>query len=134
MESPVIKIILRGNDPTGHGYYGARRGNRKHKGLDLITIPGEIIKSPISGVVTKYGYPYKNTRKLRYIEITGPVYRVWLMYASKNKISIGSRIFKGNVIGTAQNVAGYWGGNMRNHLHIQVWKHGLLTDPEPLIT
>lgn len=134
--SPITEIILRGNDPTGHGYYGAKRGTRKHNGIDLVAEPGTIVKAPINGFITKYGYPYNHTQKLRYIEITGDVYRVWLMYAElkeTDKIKIGHRVFKGDIVGEVQNVSGYWKSKMLNHLHFQVWKHGLLTDPEPLI-
>ena len=134
---PVKKIELRGDDPTGHGYYGARRGTRKHKGVDILTKPGESILAPFSGEVTKYGYVYKNPKqgkaKMRYVEITGPVYRTWLMYTDMSA-RVGDRIFEGDVVGKAQDVSGYWGGSMKNHLHMQLWKHGLLTDPEPLLT
>lgn len=134
---PPVKILeLRGNDPTGHGYYGAKRGTRKHKGVDVLSTPGEPCLAPFAGVITKYGYVYKNPKagkpKMRYVEITGPVYRTWLMYSTLTA-RVGDRIFEGEVYGKAQDVSGYWGGSMRNHIHMQVWKNGLLTDPEPLI-
>lgn len=55
---PLSKIELRGNDPTGAGWYGAKRGSRKHKGLDLVAKPGTPVMSPINGHVSKIGYPY----------------------------------------------------------------------------
>lgn len=136
MRPPVKILELRGNDPTGHGYYGASRGTRKHKGVDVLSTSGENVMAPISGVVTKYGYVYKNPKagkaKMRYVEITGPVYRVWVMYSTLT-MRLDDRVFEGDIIGTAQDVAGYWGGSMKNHIHLQAWKHGLLTDPEPLL-
>lgn len=137
MKSPVKFLEFRGDDPTGHGYYGAKRGTRKHKGVDVLSTAGEPTMAPFAGVITKYGWVYKNHKagkeKMRYVEITGPVYRTWLMYSTLAK-KIGDRIFEGEVYGVAQDVSEYWGGSMRNHIHIQVWKHGLLTDPEPLLT
>lgn len=133
MNSPVREVIFRGADPTGYGWYGAKRGSRKHKGVDLLTDPGDNIFCPINGVITKLGYPYANTQKLRYIEITGDMYRIWLMYVKPINISVNDRVFIADIIGEAQDVSGHWGGKMKNHLHMQVWKFGLLTDPEPLL-
>jgi len=135
MISPTLNTVLRGNDPTGHGYYGAKRGTRKHKGLDILTKPGEKLSVPFSGVITKIGQVYKETTKFKYVEITNDVYRTRLMYSKPiSSISINKRVFKGEIYGIAQDIAGYWGGGMKNHVHMELWKHGLLTDPEPLIT
>jgi len=138
MKSPVKILEFRGNDPTGYGHYGASRGTRKHKGVDVLSTAGEDVMSPISGEITKYGFVYANPKadkpKMRYVEITGAMYRVWIMYSTLEHFSVGDRIFEGDVFGIAQNVSDYWGGAMRNHLHVQAWKYGLLTDPEPLLS
>lgn len=124
----------RGYDPTGHGHYGARRGNRKHKGYDLATSPGEYIYSPIHGVITKYGYPYASDLSYRYIEITGNEYRVRIMYAAlENGYKKGDRVFRGDKIGVAQDIASKHNPNMVNHVHVEVYRNGLITDPEPLL-
>jgi hypothetical protein len=44
----------------------------------------------------------------------------------------GGHIIEADCVGILQDIAGYWGGGMKNHLHIEVYKNGLLTDPEPL--
>jgi len=119
-------------DPTGHGYYGAKRGNKKHRGLDLVADPGEAVISPIHGVVSKLGYPYAGNLEFRYVEITGQPYRVRLMYVRPD-VQVGDRIFKGQPVGVVQDIAGYWNPEMKNHIHMEVYKHGLLTDPEPLV-
>lgn len=80
MKNPLKTIELRGNDPTGHGYYGAKRGNRKHKGVDYVAKPKDEVFSPIDGIVTKLGYPYYGNLNFRYVEITNDTYRVRLMY------------------------------------------------------
>lgn len=133
MISPIKKIELRGNDPTGHGYYGAKRGNRKHKGLDLVAAPKTKVVSPINGIITKIGYPYANNLSFRYVEITGDVYRVRLMYVFPKNLSVGSRVYEGDVVGEVQDISSYWNPKMKNHVHFELYKHGLLTDPEPLI-
>lgn len=130
---PLKKVILRGNDPTGHGYYGAKRGNRKHKGLDLKSEKKEDVFSLIDGVVTKIGFPYANNLTFRYVEITNDIYRIRVMYIFPKNISVGDRIFKGDLIGQAQDISSYWNSKMINHIHIEVYKNGLITDPEPLI-
>ena len=133
LSQPLNKIILRGNDPTGHGYYGAKRGNRKHKGLDLVSPPKEVVNSLIDGVVTKIGYPYASNLTFRYVEVTNDTYRIRVMYIFPKNISVGDRVFEGQQIGETQDVAGFWNPRMKNHIHIEVYKNGLLTDPEPLL-
>lgn len=133
MKTILKDIELRGNDPTGHGYYGAKRGTRKHKGLDLVAEPLTDVFAPIDGVITKLGYPYSGNLNFRYIEITNDVYRVRIMYCQPKNITLNRRIFKGDKIGEVQDIAGYWNPKMKNHIHFEVYKHGLLTDPEPLI-
>ena len=46
---PLKKYEERGADPTGAGWYGAKRGTRKHKGLDLVALPGAAVLSPVYG-------------------------------------------------------------------------------------
>lgn len=133
MISPTENPYGRGNDPTGHGYYGAKRGSRKHKGYDLVSDPGDVILSPITGKITKIGYPYKNNLELRYIEITNKEYRIRLMYVEPENILFGENVNEGDEIGITQDVAGHWGNGMINHIHVELYKNGLLTDPEPLM-
>ncbi len=133
MKKPLKKIQLRGNDPTGHGYYGAKRGNRKHKGVDVVSVKGEKVFSMTHGVVTKIGYPYSVNLNFRYIEVANDEYRIRYMYVEPT-IELKDRIFEGDKIGLAQDISSYWNPNMINHIHIETYKNGLLTDSEPLIT
>lgn len=130
---PTVNKELRGLDPTGHGYYGAKRGTRKHKGLDILAAPGEDVKTPIDGFVTKIGQVYTHTKEFKYIDITNDVYRARLMYAAPLNIKINDRFKAGDVVGIIQNVSKYWGNGMKNHLHLELYKYGLLTDPEPVL-
>ena len=131
----------RGDDPTGHGDYGKSRGNRKHKGFDMVGKPGDVIYTPITGVISKIGYCYSFELFFRYIEIKNDEYRVRLMYGlPTNDIFVGKKVVEEDVVGNLQDIAGYWNRNkqkgqsmMLNHLHVQIWKNSLLTDPEPLM-
>jgi murein DD-endopeptidase MepM/ murein hydrolase activator NlpD len=133
MNLPLASIIKRGFDPTGHGHYGAKRGSKKHKGLDLNTAPGDEVFSMISGKITKIGYCYKDALEFRYVEVTNLTYRVRLMYVAPSELKEGDVISEGQLVGHSQDIAGHWGNGMMNHLHVEVYKHELLTDPEPLI-
>ena len=133
MVAPIDTIIERGRDPRGHGDYGMPRGAKKHNGWDIVGIPGTIIKSPISGVISKHGIMYDFAPQFRYVEITNETYRFRLGYSEiLNDLKVGQHIFKADCISVLQNIAGYWGGGMKNHLHIECYKNGKLTDPEPL--
>ena len=43
LDSPTKCIVLRDRDDTGNGWYGAKRGTKKHKGTDYVVTPGENI-------------------------------------------------------------------------------------------
>jgi murein DD-endopeptidase MepM/ murein hydrolase activator NlpD len=134
MECPLDNLVLRGNDPTGHGYYGAKRGSRKHKGVDLVGDPNDCVYSPIHGTVTRVGKVYSNTNKFDLVEISNDMYRIKLMYVKLEGAKVGQRVFEKDIIGKLQDVAGYWNPMMLNHLHFEVYKNGMLTDGEPLLT
>ena len=141
MKKPLKDIVLRGLDPTGHGYYGASRGNRKHQGVDYLAAAGANVYAPITGFVAKIGQVYTHTTEFKYIEVINDEYRWWLMYVTADEHIIkGYRVSEGEYIGGVQDIATYWNKNkkpdqdkMLNHLHVQVWKNGLPTDPEPII-
>lgn len=135
MKSPLDILVLRGNDPTGHGYYGAKRGIKKHKGVDLVAKPNDCVYSPIHGVITRVGQVYSDdiNTDFKLIEIMNDVYRIKLMYVSLEGVKIGQRIFEGDLIGKVQDISGFWDPKMINHIHFEVYKHGLLTDGEPLL-
>ena len=131
MITPTKTGILRGKDPTGNGWYGAKRGLRKHRGVDYICKVGDPIHACISGKI-RIGNVYISTNKFKLIEITGFEYRVKQMYILPI-IKNNSYIKKGDLIGYSQNISYYHGGKMKNHVHVSLWKNGLLTDPEPVL-
>lgn len=118
----------------GHGDYGMPRGGRRHKGWDIVGEPGEYVHSPITGVVTKYGYMYSFALQFRYIQIENETYRCRLGYSTLlDNVKVGDQVNEGSTVGLLQDIAGYWDKGMKNHLHVEVYKNGLLTDPEPLL-
>ncbi len=134
MKSPTKKIVLRDKDTTGNGWYGASRAHhtRKHKGCDYCAEPGEEIYACVSGTV-RIGYPYNTSTKMKLVEITNSTYKVKQMYVDPI-VKSGDFVREGQIIGYSQDVANYHHlPEMKNHVHISVWKNGLLTDPEPLI-
>ena len=66
MITPTKSGILRGKDPTGNGWYGAKRGLRKHKGVDYLCRPLESIYACISGKV-RVGNVYVGISKFKLI-------------------------------------------------------------------
>lgn len=133
MKLPLNIIVNRGDDPTGHGCFGAKRGEKKHKGLDLLAKPGTEVFSMIHGKVTKIGYCYKDALEFRYVEVSNDTYRIRLLYTGPINLKKGDSVSAGDKVGVVQDVAGHWANGMLNHLHVEIYKNGLLTDPEPLI-
>lgn len=132
LKSPTECTVLRDEDLTGNGWYGAKRGKRKHEGVDYVVTPGEDIFAITSGTI-RIGNVYRGSKQMKLIEITGPEYRVKQMYVNPT-VKNGDTVEAGQKIGTAQDVSKYHNSeNMKPHVHISVWKNGLLTDPEPII-
>lgn len=124
---------LRGSDPQGSGAFGASRGSRKHKGLDLLAEAGQIIKAPFDLKIVKHGIVYNSTSQFKYVEFEGlgllSVFRIRLMYVQSD-ISVGQKVAKGSNLGICQNIAAYHGGGMKNHLHLEIRVLNILVNPE----
>jgi murein DD-endopeptidase MepM/ murein hydrolase activator NlpD len=140
MHRPLVNIKDRGNDPTGFGHFGAKRGTKKHKGHDIISVPGESVVSMINGAVTKIGYAYAKALQFRYVQVENETFKIWLMYLEHDNLKVGKQICEGERVGYALSIANYHNKNkkkgdplMKNHLHIQIWKNGVLVDPKPYL-
>ena len=125
------KNLDRGCDPMGCGSFGASRGSRTHKGIDIVAAPGETIFSPITGKVTRFPIPYATDNRYNGIEITNSTYRIMIFYMKPN-VSIGTTVIAGQSIGIAQNISAKHGSSMKNHIHFEVYKNGTLIDPTNL--
>lgn len=126
--------IKRLKDAWGSGAFGAARGEHIHQGLDIKTIVGQQILSPISGTITRHPYPYNGDLVYTGIEIKNAEFHVKIFYV-KPVVAIGNTVAKGQVIATAQNIAAKYSSSMTNHAHIEVRnaKTGALINPETLL-
>lgn len=117
------RVIRR--DRQGSGDFGAPRGSRVHRGVDLEFEVGEEVEAPASGMVVNLGYCYNDDLSFRYVEILSHnrKFICKLLYV-KPAVRRGIFVNKGDVIGVAQDIAGRYGGGMVNHVHLEV-----LVDP-----
>ena len=116
----------RDTDAYGSGTFLASRdgGIRSHRGRDYITVPGDPILSPIDGVITRIPRAYPDA-DLTGIEIETDRIRVKMLYL-RPTVAIGTRVRRGQMVGTAQDVSGYWMGKapraspMVSHVHLEI--------------
>jgi murein DD-endopeptidase MepM/ murein hydrolase activator NlpD len=116
-------LILRGTDKHGSGEWHSSRANGKaHNGIDIAAPANAKIMAPVSGTVSKLGWPSNNPKKqhLRYVEVMdyfGNRHRC--MYVAPT-IEKGERVEKGMTeIGVSQDLTKIYSG-MINHVHYEV--------------
>ena len=132
---PVTQTpLLRQLDKQGDGYFGAPRDGKDHKGSDMRAKKGDSIRSPVDGVVIEPRFdPYGDQKdgrkgKLSAIQIEDDDGRaIRLLYVNGNQnLKPGMRIKKGDVIGTAEDVASVnesiGKAGMTNHVHVELWQ------------
>ena len=115
----IGKLPMRGTDKYGSGEFGASRGEREHKGIDLACYPDTEILSPVSGVVSKLGYPYKDDLNFMYVQITvsgGTFHRVFYIIPA---VSLGDVVDNMTVIGLSQDLTQRYPG-ITNHVHYEI--------------
>jgi len=108
-------------DGAGQGHYGAARGDRKHKGVDLECIPGQPVCSPIEGKIVRVAYPYEDTKKYSGVVVENGKIRVKLFYLHPIMKKIGKQVHAGDHIGTAQDITKrYPDAEMIPHIHLEI--------------
>lgn len=122
------------NDDAGLGHYGAPRNGHVHNGVDILVVPGNTVRSPIDGMVTRVAYPYANDFNWKGVEIQGTGnwenYKVKMFYLTPDIALIGQPVIRGQAIGVAQKISDrYPGQNMQDHVHVEVFKNGVHIDP-----
>lgn len=123
---------MRPCEASGCGHYLASRGDRPHIGIDLIVYPGEQIRTPISGVVTRHPVPYSGDI-YRGIEIKGDNFTVKMFYLLPSA-PIGKHVKAGEAIGTAQSISQRYTAPMTDHVHVEYYdKNGVNIDPTPML-
>ncbi len=129
ISSPTGTLMQpRGCDPAGCGHYGASRKGHKHQGLDVKITPGQPVYAPVNGWVRTLRV-YAGSDEMKGVEIANSDVSVKIFYMLPH-VTTGQYVYAGQKIGTAQNVAEYYGNpNMTPHLHIEVREKGHLIDP-----
>ena len=121
-------------DKQGQGHFGAPRAHGPHEGQDIVGQPGQDIRAPLSGVVTKIGYSYSDDLSFRYIQIKGEEdvsARVHYVDPSHD-IEVGSKVERGDVIGTLLSLRGRY-PNITDHVHLELKVANQLVDPAPYV-
>lgn len=122
------------NDSRGFGYYGAPRGNRGHRGVDLICEPNQPVRAFKPGTFTKHGFPYRDG-PYRYIEIKDKQgFKARYFYCERAPgLRVGDTVKAGDIIGFCQNISKKFEdenkGKMTNHVHFEVMKDRFYIDP-----
>ena len=122
---------IRDTDEWGSGAYGAPRGDRTHRGIDIVTTHGQVITAPFDGIMVRRADPYEDdpayTGCLLRRESDG--LEIKLFYIEN--LSTGA-VSEGQKIGTAQDIAQKYPG-ITNHIHLEVWLNGAPVDPTPYL-
>lgn len=125
----MIACILPTRKPDRHGagHYGASRGTRTHRGIDLAAQPGSLILSNVDGVVTKLGYPYADHLEYRYVEITAGLIRHRFFYVEP-LVNFGQDVAVGDIIGEVQDLSPLYEG-ITPHIHYEQKMGNKYLDP-----
>lgn len=137
----MIRAILpeRGQDAFGSGAYGASRGSRSHNGVDFQVPVGSKVLAPVSGTVTKLGFPYKQEptspfkdegeerkfyakAKMRYVEIEADG-MFWRVMYIEPRTKVGYQVRRDDtIIGIAQDLQTAYGSGMTRHVHLEIFE------------
>jgi murein DD-endopeptidase MepM/ murein hydrolase activator NlpD len=113
----------RGVDAYGSGRFGASRdgGARQHAGVDYIAKAGQMVLAPISGYVTKIGYPYGDDTELRYVQIDNPALKISarVFYVDPGVV-VGQAVRLGTRIGVAQTLQARYPAGITDHVHLEM--------------
>ena len=118
--------VTRTTDAYGCGAFGADRdaGERRHEGVDYDSTPGQRVKAPISGFVTRIGYAYADDHLLQFVEITNPAlrYETRAFYVVP-VVHEGQPVRLGQTIGYALSLQKRYPG-ITNHVHLEIARLG----------
>lgn len=120
------------SDSAGDGRFGARRGSRTHRGVDYVCKPGELVYSPVSGVVSKLGFPYGDDLRWRYVEIRDDDKNRHRLFYCRPAVVKHQIVSKGEVVAEADDVTErYPNQGMTPHIHYElIDSMGEYIDPE----
>lgn len=130
--NPLAFLTIRNDSQGNGGFWKSRLGGKYHEGTDLLSAKGEKVFSPISGTITRKAYPYASDKRFEgcviYDDATKTEVKLFYMVCTK----VGSKVNKGEQIGTCQAINEKYGSSMKNHLHIEIRVAGTLVNPEEI--
>ncbi len=112
----------REHDVYGDGSFGASRdgGARRHAGVDYVAEVGQAVLAPISGFVSKIGFPYPDNQQLRYVEIDNPALSMSArVFYVDPQVEVGQAVRLGAPIGVAQDLQARYQG-ITEHVHLEI--------------
>lgn len=125
------------SDPAGDGRFGAKRGDRTHRGLDLECRPGQVVYAPCEGFVElRPGRCYEDDGRFALLTIDGKRQSVRILYVEPREAILGTEVMAGDVVGVAQDITlrgTYRAQGMRPHVHMEAYRRGQAVDPEPML-
>ncbi len=128
----LSEMSFRRCDGHGCGGFGDSRGSRKHNGVDMACQPDTQVHSPVSGTVTKLGYPYGDDLSFRYVEVSNQGYRFRVFYVEPC-VDVGQEVTRNTVLGTSQKLGRRY-SKITEHVHFEViGPKGEYIDPTPVI-
>jgi len=119
------------SDAGGDGHFGAKRGDRKHEGLDFLCEPGQVVKAVIAGKLVR-AFPYAGDTFYTGCRIWGACWMSKMFYFEPYARLVNEDVLAGEVIGIAQDISKKYGGDMKPHIHCALYKLNptLLVNPE----
>lgn len=135
--APVVQPPRLRVDGSGNGAYGSPRGDHSHEGVDLLVLPGQQIFSPFEGVVTRVAMPYADDSRWLGLEIAGSGvwegFRTKVFYIEPVVGIVGQTVGRGDLVGYAQDISRKYGGDMKDHIHVELWNGNTNLDPTALL-
>jgi len=120
---------LRGCDRHGCGGYGASRAAGPHDGADYVSSPGQVVQSPVDGVVLRVSNPYAGDSRYSGLVVNSAGgHQVTVWYISPNAGVVGTTVYAGQGIGIAQNLGMRYSG-ITNHVHVRMHYGGQSVNP-----
>jgi murein DD-endopeptidase MepM/ murein hydrolase activator NlpD len=110
--------------------WGAPRGSRSHKGVDLMARRGTPILAVEAGYILRAGY--QNNGAIRIVQQGRSGSKFYYGHMDSITVRAGSRVARGQVIG----YMGDTGSPGQVHLHFEYWRSGgesAAVDPYPLL-
>lgn len=103
--------------------YGARRGNREHKGIDIPVNCGTPLMAPANGIVIEVGFKDDACGgRIKILHDYGS-FATRYCHLQKIEVSLGEKVFKGEKIGEvggAKNTKGAGTSTSGCHLHMEL--------------